>query len=332
MKILSRIIVGLVVVIAVTGIIGIFLPRDVVVVRQRTIPFPISDVHQALQDPRFFNVWSPWMEMDTAMKISYFGTVGEGAGYTWESTEGSLGTGTWKIEKVEPLKTVQVSLSSESMGASMATFTVERKDNGTHVSWKLESDMGWLPWWRWMGLMMDSWVGADFERGLAKLEVSMKDRPQPRTENFRLENLPPTNVMSVRHTVDVQMLGATFARDYSDIVAAIQSQNGTMAGIPGAIYHTWSATTTDVEPYIPVSAALQSSGRVVAKLRPAIKAVVVDYYGPYEGSEKAHELMDGYLRQNGHTVVGPPWEEYVTDPTVEKDPMKVLTRIYYPVK
>ena len=44
-------------------------------------------------------------------------------------------------------------------------------DGGTEVTWGFETDLGMNPVGRWMGLMMDSWIGADYEAGLARLKA-----------------------------------------------------------------------------------------------------------------------------------------------------------------
>ena len=56
------------------------------------------------------------------------------------------------------------------MGSANAKFVLAAKNGGTEVEWGFVSDMGMNPIGRWMGLMMDSWIGADYERGLSKLK------------------------------------------------------------------------------------------------------------------------------------------------------------------
>ena len=55
------------------------------------------------------------------------------------------------------------------MGTARAAFTLEPSGTGTLVTWTLVADMGLNPVGRWMGLMMDRWVGTDYERGLINL-------------------------------------------------------------------------------------------------------------------------------------------------------------------
>ncbi|MEO6024084.1 MAG: SRPBCC family protein, partial [Burkholderiales bacterium] len=43
--------------------------------------------------------------------------------------------------------------------------------SGTKISWSNEGDLGNNPINRYFGLMMHSWVGKDFEAGLANLKT-----------------------------------------------------------------------------------------------------------------------------------------------------------------
>ena len=63
---------------------------------------------------------------------------------------------------------------------------------------------------------------------------------------------------------------------------------------------------------------------------PAGKAHVIDYYGAYEGIGDAHWAMDAFLKKNNLKAGAPVIEEYVTDPGIEPDQSKWLTKIYYP--
>ena len=48
--------------------------------------------------------------------------------------------------------------------------------NQTQVTWGFESELGLNPMSRWMGLMMDNWVGGDYERGLVNLKTLVEQQ------------------------------------------------------------------------------------------------------------------------------------------------------------
>jgi effector-binding domain-containing protein len=73
-------------------------------------------------------------------------------------------------------------------------------------------------------------------------------------------------------------------------------------------------------------------GRVKFKQLAAGNAVVAHYYGPYERLEKGYRVALAWIKEHHKTPTAAPYEVYVGDPGVEKDPYKVLTNIIFPVK
>jgi len=49
---------------------------------------------------------------------------------------------------------------------------------GTRLTWGFVTDTGFNPMMRWMGVMLDDWVGADYEAGLARLKA-LAENTQP---------------------------------------------------------------------------------------------------------------------------------------------------------
>ena len=118
---------------------------------------------------------------------------------------------------------------------------------------------------------------------------------------------------------------------YGTIMAAMAKQGVMQTGPSYAIYYKWSEDSVIMEPGVVVDKAGKNDGDVIASEMKPVKAIKVDYYGDYPGTEKAHYFMDDWAKQNKVTISGPPWEEYFTDPKTEPDTAKWLTRIYYPV-
>ncbi len=46
---------------------------------------------------------------------------------------------------------------------------------GTRVTWAFDTEHGMNPFKRWLGLLFDRMIGADYEKGLAKLKA-MEER------------------------------------------------------------------------------------------------------------------------------------------------------------
>ena len=89
---------------------------------------------------------------------------------SWRSEHPNVGNGAQEIVEIQPGTMVKTKLTFEGFDTpSYATFTLEPADSGTRVTWSFDANMDTMLG-RYMGLMMDKWVGADYESGLARLK------------------------------------------------------------------------------------------------------------------------------------------------------------------
>lgn len=148
------------------------LPREVTVKRDVVIEAPVEAVFPLVNSLKRMAEWSPWISRDPAIKLVFSGPdEGVGAMMGWSSAMEQVGNGTQEITQSKPDERVATSLVFGKMGPSVAVFDLTTEELGTRVEWSLTSDMGMNPVGRWMGLMMDRWVGPDFETGLAHLKA-----------------------------------------------------------------------------------------------------------------------------------------------------------------
>lgn len=100
-------------------------------------------------------------------------------------------------------------------------------------------------------------------------------------------------------------------------------------GMPSGLYFTWDMKNmrTDLAAAIPVASGTKAPEGTTIITIPESKAVMVDYYGAYEGLGEVHGLIEGYLIANQLEYVGPAIEEYITDPEAESDPRKWNTKV-----
>ncbi len=150
------------------------LPGTIKVERSTEIAAPLPKVYSLVSGFARYNEWSPWFERDPAAKYTLSGPpVGKGAKMSWVSDKDDVGSGSQEITAAEPDKRVDVALDFGDMGKAKAGFLLApgAAANSTKLTWQFENDVGSNPLMRWMGLMFDRWIGADFEKGLAKLKV-----------------------------------------------------------------------------------------------------------------------------------------------------------------
>ena len=76
----------------------------------------------------------------------------------------------------------------------------------------------------------------------------------------------------------------------------------------------------------------KTEGRIKTKEIPGGKAAVAHFFGPYDLLPKGYATVAEWLKQHHETSSQPPYEIYIGDPGVEKNPYKVQTDIVFPVQ
>ena len=168
---LKKIVLALAAIIVIIVGVGLLLPAKIDVNRDIVIDAPAADVFAVVNRLDRMNEWSPWHERDPDANYVYEGPEGGvGQKVTWSSENDQVGSGTQEIIQSIEDQFVRTALDFGEMGTGTAAFELIPEGDTTKVVWSLQADMGVNPINRYFGLMMDKWVGADYERGLANLK------------------------------------------------------------------------------------------------------------------------------------------------------------------
>ncbi len=172
MKILKYVL-GIIVVLVILFMAGgMLLPSEQHVERSVVIEADSAEVFALVSDLRAFNEWSPWADIDPDGTVYEFSgpATGVGSKVKWSSEHPNVGTGTQEIIEFKPNSMVKTELRFEGFDTpSYGSFKLEPADGGTRVTWAFDANFDNMIG-RWMGLMMDNWVGGDYERGLERLK------------------------------------------------------------------------------------------------------------------------------------------------------------------
>lgn len=170
MRIVWRVIAGLVGLLLLLVAIGFVLPARFKLQRSLEIAAPADRVYPLIAAPAEWKRWSIWNQRDPAMAIVYSGPP-SGAGAKWAWRSASEGNGAMEFTDAVPNERIGYVLSFPEMGMqSHGALTLAPAGNGVRVTWTNEGDMGGNPINRWFGLFMDKLVGPDFDAGLANLK------------------------------------------------------------------------------------------------------------------------------------------------------------------
>jgi uncharacterized protein YndB with AHSA1/START domain len=150
---------------------GFFIPSNFLVQRSTVVNAPANKVYNLVVEPKQWSKWSAWNQRDPDMRITYSGPpFGQRAKWSWVSK--SEGTGTMEFTRVEPDRVVEYSLFFPDYGMrSVGSIRLEPAGAGTQVTWTSSGDVGGNPLKHYLTLMMERWIGPDFEAGLANLKA-----------------------------------------------------------------------------------------------------------------------------------------------------------------
>ena len=141
--------------------------------RSASIDAPPERVYAQMIDFRKWAAWSPWDDMDRDMQQTYSGAdTGVGAKYAWTGNR-KVGQGNMEITNAAEASKIEIALEflKPFKASNDTVFTLEPAGEGTNVTWAMTGKNTLMT--RIMGIFksMDSMVGPDFEKGLAKLKT-----------------------------------------------------------------------------------------------------------------------------------------------------------------
>lgn len=149
------------------------LPSSAKISRSIEVAAPPAAVFAIVSSMKRFNEFSPWAEIDPATTYVFEGPdSGKGQKMSWKSANENVGEGSQTVvEIVENAKVVN-DLAFGGMGTAKAAFLLDPAGAGTRVTWTLDAPLSGIAE-KWIGfLLFDRWIGADYEKGLAKLKAA----------------------------------------------------------------------------------------------------------------------------------------------------------------
>jgi hypothetical protein len=313
--------------------IGFLLPRNIHVSRSRVMKADAGILFNQVNTIRNWNNWSPWNKLDTAMTLVYFGTSGQGAGYTWESTDRKVGTGRVEIISSKPEDSIQVLMNFMPNVPAKSSFVFVQDEQELVLHWTIDFEMNKNPFLRYLGLFMDRWIGKDFEKGLAQLEsAALEEATVHPPLRIELKEVQAFTFIYLERKTSFKDISLTLAEAYTELMKQIKNPGIQMAGAPFARYIAYDSLTTTLQAGIPVPPWFKPGPQVKQDTSNKVNALVGYYYGPYSGISSAYEKLQKYSQKHNLVLDDYTWESYITDPETEPDSSKWLTEIYFPIK
>lgn len=357
-----NIVIGVVAFVAVVVGVAFVLPQQVHVERSAVIAASPDQVFAVVNDLTRAKEWGPWYKRDPKMEIAFEGPpAGVGAKLKWNSA--TEGEGSQEVVESEPFKSITTKLDFGEQGTASAAFLFVSVEGGTKVTWSMDTDVGMNPVARYMGLMFDTWIGKDYEEGLANLKqlveaqaraatdtalaspsgaappdipMSAAADPTKGPEIATVEARPIIMTRSKAKAADGAAISASLGAAYQKLLNYGMANNLNVVGAPLAITisHTaegdWvfdAAMPLDAKP----DAAVAEADGVKVGQTYAGRVVKLTHKGPYNTLAPAYGRIHDYTKANNLKEKPIAWEEYVSDPGETAD-TELLTNVYVAIE
>lgn len=174
-KVLLGVLALFVLVVGGVVVAAMFQPDDLHVERSKVVRASPDAVLPELTDMKLWVTWSPWADRDPDVKWTFSEpTSGVGAWYEWKGND-DVGQGKMEVTAVEAGEVRYALTFIEPFPSeAVVTFKVEPTDEGTKVSWIMDSENAFASKMFMVFADFDALLGADFELGLDRLAAKVE--------------------------------------------------------------------------------------------------------------------------------------------------------------
>ncbi len=174
LKVIKSLIALLIIIIVLFIVIGIFLPKDYTVSRSVVIDASSQQIHPYLNNLNNWPKWSPWAENDPTLKVTV-GDISSGVGAS-QSWVGKDGDGSLVITGSNPQKGLDYDLEfNQGQFQCKSDFEYVPDGQNTQVVWEMKGRVDTPVLGGYFAAKMDSWVGAEFYKGLQNLKKAVEE-------------------------------------------------------------------------------------------------------------------------------------------------------------
>ena len=329
MRILRIVLFAFVGLIALLVVVGFLMPAKMTSEQSVSINAKVDVVYAHVNNLRNWGLWSKWDQLDPEMKVTYGETVkGKNATYAWSSELYEVGSGTMRITDSRENEAIGIRLDFADWGGADATISFDDKGESVEINWVFESDdAGMNIFARFANSLFAGALDADLQQSLQNL----KTLSEGQSMMMEIELMPEMKVAYVPVETTPDQVTPMLAQSYGAIMEHIAAQEAESIMMPMAHYISMTEDQLVFEPTIAIDKEIEASEKVLFKTVPAQKMAVFYHYGNYTELGKGHDNAEAFLKKLGFEAGDKSVEIYETDPGLEPDPTKWLTKICFPL-
>jgi len=176
----TNILIGVAILLVLLVVAVALRPADFSITRSATVSAPPSVVFALVNDFHRWRDWSPWENIDPALKRTYAGPPsGEGAVYSWAGNN-QVGEGRMTITESRPSDRIVIKLEFLKPFAAINTtvFTFQAQGDQTAVTWTMSGKNNFMAKAFGLFMNMDKLVGGQFEQGITQIKSVAEAAPK----------------------------------------------------------------------------------------------------------------------------------------------------------
>ncbi len=337
MKILKKIIIAFLVIIALILLVLAFMPSKKHVEESITIKGPAKNIYEQVVSMKNWEKWMPFSEGDPEMETVYDGPPkGVGAIMKWKSQK--QGNGIMTIEEAEAYKKIKLKLEFESQGISYSHFVFTEIGDSIRVVWSLDIENLAYPIGRLIGVFMPGVIHKSFHNGLVKLKKVSEEYSAAlgifKTSEISIKKMEKQHALYIRDSSKIDEIDMIIGKLFGELYQYLGMNRIECTAPPFVRYLVWDekANKNVMEAGTFIKEPVEGNDRVKYQEIPAQNYVRAIHTGAYESVHNTHMVIDKYITDNKLTVTGAPMEIYITDPEKEPDMTKWKIEVLYPIK
>ncbi|SFV28442.1 SRPBCC family protein [Thermoflavifilum thermophilum] len=308
-------------------------PLDTVMIR-------LTDVHHLA---RWLQGWST-DSVDAALQFQFPQTGrDEQPCFSWayHPTENRDG-GSFCITHVD-LKKHQVDyrMDMKSLPPITGHFVLAPALDGEHtwIKWTMDLQLGWWPWWKYYGVMLDRLVGPGMEHALGSLKA---DCERADTLGYQIHRIPlPFHTILVyADTIPVSFKYQALQYAYRVLQNRIRQLGISQQAPVIAQYLPMRDSLCEIHVGIPVQLPRNmTANQLQSRLRAAMHVLtmpeggfvlVANMKGQARQIPAAYQALQRYLYKQHLQSPAGPWEQY-PERLPDNDTSQILVKVYWPV-
>lgn len=307
------------------------LPNVFFIEQSMEIKATPSMVFELINQPENWIEWYTPLQDTSGVQIRFIGaSSGKGAGMKWANNSAQTTSGTMNIRSVKNNRNVTVEVTIDDKRADVMNFKIRPvgMDASTlTISSRLQFRQDSL--FHYFRLLFDRSDEHDIIEYLEGIEEAAMGRTGG--IDVHLQRMESFSYIAIQDSCPLEDLSMRMQSLYNEMLVFGAKSGIDVNARPIVIYHRMDENQAVFEMGIPVDENVPVSGRIQYETMPERENVIANYYGSFDTLEDGHNAVQQWMMRYRQKLAGYPWEIYVTDPAVEPDPNKWLTRICYPV-